>query len=502
MKQLESRSRAWQKAPVVLVYPVLLAAAVSRVLVWLQQRSLFIDEANLARNFCEKGPADFFQPLSHEQFAPPFFSLVQWINVQAFGHQELSLRLFPLLCGLLSIALFYRIARQLIDRDWVLLAVVWIFCFSDFFLRYATEGKQYSSDMAVSLGLVFLGLRTKGRFARTWWAMVLGAVVVWFSMPAVFVLFGLGMYAAHQAWAEKDRTALRRLTAVFAVWLLSFGLYYRVLLNQSLAVAPLINYHKPWFLPLFPTNAAEWRQWADLLSSFPYYTAGYTFVAKLAGGAGMLTGLVWLFRRKQKLAWLIAVPVLVCLLASGLEKYSLIPRMLVWAFPLALILQGLGWQQWWKAGRAWYFRAIFLLLFGLTAGLHRSWQYFALPFQIEEVRPVLDDVREAFQPGDVLVVNHEAWPAVVYYRDCHSQRAQYQFDGRVLHVDWNERPDLQKVSTLGAKPRRVWLVFSHVVSEQARAAMQADVALTNEFATQKKVVERAGAFAYLLEMSN
>lgn len=502
MAQLENRSRAWRLAPVVLVKLVLLVGAVLRVLVWLQQRSLFIDEANLARNFCEKGPADFFQPLSHEQFAPPFFNLVQWINVQAFGQQELALRLFPLLCGLLSIALFYRIARQLIDRDWVLLAVIWIFCFSDFFLRYATEGKQYSSDLAVSLGLVFLGLRLGGRFVYTWWGMALGAVVIWLSMPAVFVLFGLGMYAAHRAWAERDRAALRRLAAVFAVWLLSFGLYYEVLLGPSLAVAPLVNYHKPWFLPLFPATAEAWGQWAGLLSSFPYYIAGYTFLAKLAGGAGMLTGLGWLFWKKQKLAWLIAVPVLACLLASGLEKYSLIPRMLVWAFPLALLVQGLGWQQWWQAGQAWYSRAVFLLLFGLTAGLHRGWQYFIKPFQMEEIRLVLDDIRPGFQPGDVLVASHEAWPAVAYYRECHVQRATYRFDDRVLHVDWNERPDLQKVSALGTRPRRVWLVFSHVVSEQARAAMQADVDLAGGYAAQKKVVERPGAFAYLLELTD
>ncbi len=491
----------WQKIPVVLIYLALMSGAALRVAVWLQNRTLFIDEANLARNFCEKGPADFFLPLAYEQFAPPLFSLVQWCAVQLFGQQELALRLFPLLCGVLSIGLFYRIARRLINHDWVLLAVVWIFCFSDFFLRYATEGKQYGSDLAICLGLVLLGLRPADKPLRWGWAMLIGAVTVWFSMPAVFVLFGLGMHAAHRAWSEKNGADMRRLAAVLGVWLLSFGLNYWFVLRPSLAVAPLLEYHKPWFFPLFPANAGEWKQWADLLRAFPYYTAGHTVLAKLVGGLGILTGLVWFFWKKRPLGWLLAAPVLVCLLVSGFEKYSLIPRMLVWAFPLVLLVQGLGWQWWWEAGKRRYWRLLIaLLLLPATAGLHRGWYSFFQPFQIEEIRPVLDEVRAAFQPGDVLVASHEAWPAVVYYRDCHVQRARYRFDGRVLHVDWNERPDLPKVSALGVRPRRVWLVFSHVVSEQARAAMQADVELTAGFAAQKNVVEREGAFAYLFEL--
>jgi len=498
----ELKNKIWQGAglPAALIYLVLATGAALRVIVWLQNRSLFIDEANLARNFCEKTPADFFQPLAYEQFAPPLFSLIQWSGVQLLGQQELALRLFPLLCSLLAIGLFYRIARRLIDSDWLLLALVWIFCFSDFLLRYATEGKQYGCDLAVALALVWLALRYTGRPLPLAGPMLAGAVALWLSMPAVFVLFGVGMYALHTAWLKKDKAAMGRLCAVFAVWMLSFGIYYLLLLRPSLAVAPLVDYHKPWFFPLLPANAENWRQWADLLLAFPYYSAGHTVVAKLTGGAGILTGLFWLCRKKLPLVWLVAAPVLVCLLASGFEKYSLIPRMLVWAIPLVLLLQGLGWQQWWEAGRTWYFRVFWLALIGLTAGLHAGWQYLAKPFQLEEIRPVLDAVAQDFQPGDALVVGHEAWPAVAYYRECHAWRARYRFEGRVLHVNWNERPDLGKISAAGSRPRRVWLLFSHVVSEQARAAMQADLALVGTFAAQKKAVERPGAFGYLFEI--
>ncbi len=96
------------------------------------------------------------------------------------------------------------------------------------------------------------------------------------------------------------------------------------------------------------TTAEQWQQAGDLLRSFPYYTAGYTILAQLTGGLGILTGIGWLLLKKRDTAWLLIVPVLAVILASGLGKYSLIPRMLVWAFPLALLLQGKGWDWCWS----------------------------------------------------------------------------------------------------------------------------------------------------------
>ena len=40
---------------------------------YLEARSLFIDEANLARNIAEKGYLTLFSNLDYEQYAPPIF---------------------------------------------------------------------------------------------------------------------------------------------------------------------------------------------------------------------------------------------------------------------------------------------------------------------------------------------------------------------------------------------------------------------------------------------
>jgi len=484
-----------------LIGAILASGVAVRIAIWFQNRSLFLDEANLARNFCARGLWDFFRPLDHDQFAPPLFCFFQKCSVLLLGQHEYALRLFPLLCGVASVFLFYQIAKRLIANPWVLAAVLWIFCFSDLFLRYATEGKQYGCDLAVVLTLVALAMRFSGRPFRTAWTACIGAVAIWLSMPAVFVLFGIGLFFLKRKHAEGGWAATIPVLLAGLFWLLNFVLYYWMLLRPGMLVAPLVEYHTQWFFPLLPRNSADWAKAADLLSTFPYYTGGYTVVAKLTASAGILTGLWFLFRTKSATTLLLAVPVFACILASGFGQYSLIPRMLVWAFPLVLLVQGMGWQVWWEKGHR-YFRPIWLLLLVAVAGLHKGAQYLVRPYSLEEIRPVLDTIAQDFRPGDVLYMHHEAWPAVAYYRECHARCAQYFFENKVLHGNWNQHPDPATVSAGGQKPKRVWLVFSHVVSEATRAAVRADLEVARKYARQTRAVEVVGAEGYLFELTN
>lgn len=500
MNEQQGKYAVWKNPAQLLLYLTLAAGALLRVAVWWQNRSLFIDEANLARNFCERSLLELLQPLSYQQYAPPGFLWVQEMITTFLGFDERAIRVFPLFCGLAGIYLFYWISRRLMPNAWVRLAAIWIFCFSDFLLRYATEGKQYSSDLAIALGLIALSLASTNRPFRAVWAATIGAVTIWFSMPAVFVLFGAGLFFLQKYWAEKDRRSLAKVVGAISVWLLSFAAYYWLLLHPILAIQPLVEHHQNWFFPLIPSSQADWLQARDLLLSFPYYSAGFTVLALFAGSAGILTGLIWVIRQRKDLALLLAVPVFVCLVVSGLGLYSLIPRMLVWAIPLVVLLQILGWQQWWTAGKRWYWRILCALLIVPTAGLQRGWQYLAKPFHIEEIRPVLDAVAPNFQPGDLLYVSHEALPAVAYYRECHPNLAQYQFDDRVFYGNWDIQPTLENISRAEGKHRRIWFVYSHVISDHTRQQIQADLALIGQYASQKNVVEMVGARGYLYEL--
>ena len=479
-----------------MVLPVLAAGGLVRLAVWWQNRSLFIDEANLARNFCEKGLTAFLSPLDHDQYAPPLFCMAERLCMQYFGQQEQALRLFPLLCGLASLVLFYHIARRLITEPWVLLMAAWIFSFSDILIRYATEGKQYGCDLAVALGLVAWGLAQAERRFQPWLFGVAGVVAVWLSMPSVFVLFGAGLFFFRKSAVEKNTRAMLQVAGAAAVWLVSFMLNYWLILRPSLGVQALVEYHKTWFFPLFPGSWAQVKQARDLLLTFPYYTAGHTVLALATGSIGTLGGVIYLVGKQKPAAFLVVLPVLVCVLVSGFGQYSLAPRMLVWAFPLALLAQGRGWQwAWERIPAAWLILPF--VLFAATAGLQQGWQYLRKPFTIEEIRPVLEAIGRDFQAGDAIYVGHEAWPAVAYYTECHREREHFPFSKQCIHGAWDGHPTPDRLLLDCQRPRRIWLVYSHVVSEASRHMMEADLAVIDAFAQRQQTLAQPGAYGYL-----
>ncbi|MBK6903461.1 MAG: glycosyltransferase family 39 protein [Saprospirales bacterium] len=244
------------------------AGAALRIVVFFQNRSLFLDEANLARNIAERRGWDFFEPLSYQQFAPPLFSWLVKMSTVLLGNTEFGLRLVPLLAGLASLYLFYRIATELIPSFPAQWMAVWIFSFHGQLLRYATECKQYGADVFAALLFIYLALaqsrRPFGWKQALGWALF-GAAMIWFSMPLVFVLSGVGIYLLFHFWKRKDRKALWGMGLAIAAWLLSFGLFFLLLLRPDAEGDYLQQYHQPYFLPLLPGSMAEWSQLGKLL---------------------------------------------------------------------------------------------------------------------------------------------------------------------------------------------------------------------------------------------
>src|SRR5262249_11934161 len=148
-----------------------------------------------AENIVTKTFMGLFGPLSGAQLAPPGFLVTEWGFVHLLGDRPLVLKVFPLLSGIASLFLFFRVARRCLRPDAVWIAMA-LFAVSDALIYFASEVKQYSTDVAVALLCSLLALdlvsrpATLPRLARF---AAVGAVAVWFSHPAAFVLAGLGL---------------------------------------------------------------------------------------------------------------------------------------------------------------------------------------------------------------------------------------------------------------------------------------------------------------------
>ncbi|MGB0840132.1 MAG: hypothetical protein ACPGXL_08330, partial [Chitinophagales bacterium] len=121
-----------------LVYATFGGLVLLRLVVFLQNRSLFIDEANLARNIIQLSFSDFFGKLLYDQYAPPLFMVLEKGSVLCFGVNEWALRLFPLVAGLLAFYVFLRICKILFQTP-TTLYLIGLFGLSLLLLRYSTE---------------------------------------------------------------------------------------------------------------------------------------------------------------------------------------------------------------------------------------------------------------------------------------------------------------------------------------------------------------------------
>src|SRR4051812_31198054 len=180
-----------------------------RVARYLLNFPLWCDETMIAANFLDRGYADLFRPLDYRQVSPVLFLVIELTAVKLLGFSEMSLRLFPALCGVASVPLFRHAAGRVLTGVPLLLAVA-IFAVSGWPLRYAAEVKPYASDLFVALGLLAMALewhRAPGRVGWLWAMAVAAPMAVALSLPAVFVVGGVGLALMLPVWKLGRRDA-------------------------------------------------------------------------------------------------------------------------------------------------------------------------------------------------------------------------------------------------------------------------------------------------------
>lgn len=169
---------------------------------------LWCDEYQLAANFLDRDFAGLLQPLAHNQVAPVGFLWIELAATQIFGFSEFSLRLFPALCGVASLFLFQRVARQVLAGVPLILAVA-IFAVAYYPIRHSAEVKPYASDLCVSLALFAITLnwwRDPEKSRWLWLLAGLAPAALSISFTAAFVCGGLSLGIAWTLWQRRCLT--------------------------------------------------------------------------------------------------------------------------------------------------------------------------------------------------------------------------------------------------------------------------------------------------------
>jgi hypothetical protein len=411
---------------------VLILGAVLRVIEYLANRPLSIDESFLALNLIEKSPAQLLHELDFKQAAPLGFLEVEKLAVDVFGRSEYALRLVPLLASLASLVLFYWAGKKLLAVTALPFACA-AFALLDPAIYYASTIKQYELDAAVAVGLYALAASMLAHpISRTGFATlaVLGAVALWFSHASAFVLAAVGIALAAAAIARRAWLQLGGLGAVAAVWLLSFGLELQLsranlsriqqAFDSSQVLLGTGKGGATWFEAAtakvrYLVGLEDTATGSPILGSLPAgFNQGSTVLLCLVLALGFLA----LVKRRPISAVLIGVPPVLVLVTSAFHKYPLVGRTLVFLLPSVALCLGEGLRVLVSGPRAKVLlgsaaAATVLSAIALLPAIHVVQQRAS-----EGLRPALEDLGRRAERGDTLYVGHLAQYGFVYYHRC------------------------------------------------------------------------------------
>lgn len=492
------RNQAWPRAALLATLALGIAARLAQ---YLSNRSLWLDEAYLALNILGRDFAGLLRPLDHHQIAPPLFLWAVRLAVSLWGDGEAVLRLVPLIGGILALPLFYLLARRVLGPLGAGLATA-LLAWSQPLIYYASEVKPYATDALTAIAACALVLpliegpaADRPSVRRRLLTGVLGALMPWFSYPSAFVLGGLAVVMLAAPLLRRQYRLALRLAIPPALWGLSLLALYGAVLRPGLSDPFLRAFWREFFAPFPPRSLADlyWylQAWFDFLvfsGGLPFY--GLATFAWLAGGTTL-----WQAGRRT-LVLALVLPLIGATAASMLKLYPLYIRVILFAVPPTFLLIACGGEALYRALSA-HSRAIATawIVLLILHPFYRSLTVLSSPWVNEEVRPVIQYIRDHWREGDQIYVYHGAAPMFTYYapRFGLDDPALYQM-GQASNGDFAILQD--DVARL--PPGRVWALFAHIysfngISEQSFLLAQLDGRGTQ---LDRLEVQNAAVFLY------
>ena len=473
--------------------PLLLLAlgAEMRLRQWYAARSLWLDEALIARSLVSRDYIGLVaEPLQGDQAGPVLWLWGTRLSLDVLGDGERGLRLVSLAAGLASLVLTWRLAKRLLPDVLVPVALALV-VLSPSLLYFSNEVKPYALDVAVVLGLVLLALRTKDDVRPL---ALAGAVAIWASFASVFVLTGLSVVLVLRTLGRRGLRAAVRDAAWLSAWLVSLGVSY-VLVLHRLRDSEILSTFWDYTFPDGNGDLPTWlvRRTIDLTRD-PLELSFWPIAVTLLG-----VGLWQLGRTRPQATVLAFAGVPVALLAAAISAYPFASRLALWFAPLAFIALAAVLPPRLDRGRPLVIGAVGLLLVAAPMGA-RSLPQTTEVLQRNELRPVMEALQEQKQPDDLVLVDIPAKAPFDFYTDLTGLGR----DGVILFATTEEvggRCNDEAALLTGRFARqRVWVVFAHQLQDTQRLGTREDMlARIEDVSNRARTIERFGAKAVLFD---
>lgn len=438
-----------------------------RVFQYVFSKSLWLDESFLALNIVNKSFPELLKPLDYNQVTPIGFLFIEKLSVQLFGNNEYILRMFPFICGIISIFLFFKIAKHLLGKEAFLIALT-LFSLSGYLICYSAQVKQYSIDVTTILFLYaitvyFQSQRLKINHIASFG--IIGATIIWFSHPSAFALASIGICLSLFSLKRKEWIRIGQLSIVYTIWLLSFTVFYLITCHNDTSTGNIETMQHAWaggFTPFPPTSLSDIRWFISTFFNIFKNPIGLHF----AGIASLtfIIGCISMFSKNKQWFFLLLSPVLITLIASGFHLYPFRGRLLLFIVPILLLFIAEGTESIINKTRNNFpiigimFLCLLLSQPILKTGYNLMTQNIYRLRPVEDIKPVMNYLKKWKNKEDILYLYHASQFAFKYYAKQFGFDDEYTIGINSRGTLGNYTKDLDKLR--GNK--RVWLVFSHV----------------------------------------
>ena len=394
-----------------LIWSILFTGICLRLNQYLSNKSLWIDELWITFNIINKSFIDLLtKPLDYHQCAPVGFLMTEKVLVSFLGNNEYILRLFPLLCSIASLFVFYKLIENILNYNAMVFAIL-LFAASKHFIYHASEAKQYSSDLLIALILFLLTFKLINKPDKNPFHLIrlgiFGFIFIWFSHSSIFVLISVSIILLSLALLKKNNNMPLKETILLIIsWIVSFFLNY--VFNLSKVNIKALGF-KSHFMPWPPDFSWLSKKALMLISSVG-------FEANLISVFFLLFGSVLIFKKSRTWFFILLLPLIFTLAASAIHKYPIHDRLMLFYFPVLIIffsnaLEHLR-KKIWSISSILGIAFICMILFPYLSG---TYKIFINPYKTQEMKPILNYLKSHEKSNDVLYICEDAEYAFKYY---------------------------------------------------------------------------------------
>ena len=327
---------------------LLLIGVVLRLAYFFHVDALSVSEAYYAENILARSFTDIFY---HRQILPdqPLnalgFYVMQKTATLIWGESEAALRIYPLLCSLAGLFLFYYISRCCLSAFGATMALAF-FALSEWLVVTAGMVSPYAADVLAGLLAVFIYEQVKRREFRPGGMILLavaGAAGMWFSYAGLLVWLAVLLCLTEAVITLRYVRRIPSLMGIIAVWSVSFLCLYLVCLSHL--VQSSYAWH-PWLVYFPPGPYWSWGTLYWTVDVFLHMFAHPVDMAfPLIGVIFFLAGTAGLVRRNPEHAALLILPVGLTFLVAGFRFYPAIGLGVIFLLPFVymMIAAGIDW---------------------------------------------------------------------------------------------------------------------------------------------------------------